>query len=114
MQVDLFFFVGLQRFNHHQWPQVRTANANIDNIGNGFAGITFPVTRDDLFREVLHLGQHLIDFGHDIFAVNQNGRIAAVAQSHMKHGTIFGGIDFLARKFAGDGFFQATFLGQLQ
>src|SRR5690606_33604906 len=39
--------VGLQRLRNHHWPQIGAADTDIDDIGDGLAGMAFPVATDD-------------------------------------------------------------------
>lgn len=38
--------------------------------------------------EALHLLQHLVDLGHDVTAAHLDGRVGAVPQGNVEHGTV--------------------------
>ena len=86
-------FEGLGR---HDRAEIRAADADVDDIGDGFAGITFPRAGADVVAECLHLLEHAVDIGHDILAVNHDRAVRSVAQGNMKHGPAFGDVDLLA------------------
>ena len=87
-------FIRTQGFGHHVRTQIRTADTDIDNIGNGFAGITFPFTRNNPFTEGFHFCQYIVYIRHHVFAVHQNRTVGTVAQSGVQYGAVFRAVDF--------------------
>ncbi len=71
----------------HPWSKVGAADADIDDVGDAFAGIAAPTAAMHAFAEVLHALEHGTDFG----------RLLLVgAQCHMADGAAFGVVDLLA------------------
>ncbi|GCX83613.1 hypothetical protein HmCmsJML084_02633 [Escherichia coli] len=91
-------FVWTQCFSHHVRAEVRTADPDVHYVSDCFAGISFPLTGNNRFREGFHLLQHCVDFRHYVFAINQNRGIATVTQRYVQHGTVFSAVDLLARE----------------
>ncbi len=106
-------FVRTQRFSHHERAEVRAADTDVHDISNGFAGIAFPAAGDNRFREGFHLFQHRVHFRHHIFAVNDDWRIATVAQRHVQYGTVFSAVDFLTGEHGLDSTGQIGFFCQI-
>ncbi len=89
-------FVWTQRFGHHERAEVRAADTDVHHVSNRFTGIAFPFARDNRFGEFFHFLQYGVHFRHDVFAVHQNRRVAAVAQRDVQHGAVFGAVNLLA------------------
>uniref|UniRef100_A0A2D4N154 Uncharacterized protein n=1 Tax=Micrurus spixii TaxID=129469 RepID=A0A2D4N154_9SAUR len=70
--------IRLQRFGHHEGPQVRPTNANVDHVCDGFSCVALPVTATDFLTEILHLLQYLVYFRNNIFAFNEDWSIGAI------------------------------------
>ncbi len=96
-------FVWTQRFGHHERAEIRAADTDVNHVGDRFAGVAFPASGDDRFREGFHLFQHRVHFRHHIFAINDDWRIATVTQCHVQHGTVFGAVDLLTGEHGFDG-----------
>ena len=62
-----------QGFIGHHRPQVRPADADIDDIADRLAGVAFPLPAAHPVGKGGHLVQHGMDLGHDVFAVHDNG-----------------------------------------
>ena len=106
-------FVRAQRLSHHERTEVGAADTDVHHVSNGLAGIAFPLTGDNRFREGFHLLQHRVDFRHHIFAVNDNRRVATVTQRDVQHGAVFGAVDFLAGEHGFDGTGQIGLFRQI-
>ena len=85
-----------QRGAHHQRPQIRAADADIDHIGDDLVGVAQPFAAAHGAGEVAHFAQNVVHFGHHVFTVHLNRRVAAVAQGNVQHGAVFGFVDFFA------------------
>ena len=72
------FGIGFQRFRDHHRPEIRTANTNINHIGNGFTVKTFLVALAHTLRKSTHFVEHTIDFRHNVFTIDQNRVIGAI------------------------------------
>ena len=95
-------FVRAQRLGRHIRAEIRTADTDVHHVGNGLAGVTFPVTANHAVAELFHFGQHRVHFRHYVFAVHDNRAVAAVAQGYVQHRTVFGTVNFLTGKHGFD------------
>ena len=64
--------------------------------------------------EFAHALEDVVDFGHDVFAVNDDGGVGAVAQGDVEDGAVFGGVDFFATEHLLHAFGHAGFTGKLE
>ena len=79
MRFQAFHAVRRQGCIDHFRAQVGTADADIDDVGNPFAGKARPGSGAYLFGENPHFCQHFIDFRHHILAAKQHRAIAAIS-----------------------------------
>ncbi len=106
--------VMLQRFVSHHRTEVRTADADVNDVSDSFAGVAFPRTAANTVGEIRHFIEHAMDLGHDVFAVHQNGRVLRRTQSHVQNGAVFRDIDFVTTKHGLQPFAQAALMRQTQ
>ena len=106
-------FIRTQRFGDHERTEVGAADTNVDHVGDRFAGVAFPATGDNRFREGFHLLQHSVHFRHHIFAINHNRRVAAVAQRDVEYRAIFGAVDLFTGEHRLDGARQVGLFRQI-
>ena len=95
--------IGFKALGDHHRPEVGPADADVDDIGDFFAGVALPLPGPDLVRECLHPVQDGIDLGHHVLSVYENRHVFAVAQGHVQNSALLGLIDFLTREHALDG-----------
>ena len=76
-----------QRPGRHPWPEVGAADADIDNIGDAFAGKAAPLATVHAFAEVPHAFEYGANFGR---------RLLVGAQRHVADGALLGMVDRLA------------------
>ncbi|GMR55918.1 hypothetical protein PMAYCL1PPCAC_26113, partial [Pristionchus mayeri] len=88
--------VVAQGLSHHQRTQIRSSDADVDDISDLLASVASPGARDDRSAELLHVSQHAVDIGHHILSLHENGRVSAVAKRDVKHSTVLGEVDLLA------------------
>ena len=112
--VDILGPVFAQSLAGHNRPQVRTADAYIDDIGQLFAGLPLKLAETHRVGKFLHLRQNFVNLRHDVFAVNVNRRIGTVSQCNMQNGAAFGYVDFIAFEHRLDFIFQIALSGQIQ
>ena len=62
--------IELQRFIGHDRPEVRAADADIDDVADRLAGVALPRAAADLIGEGGHFIEHGMDLGHDVFAID--------------------------------------------
>ena len=106
--------VMLERLVGHHRPEVGTANADVDDVANAFAGVAFPLAAADAIGEVSHLVEHGVDLGHDVLAVHDDGCSFRRAQRHVQDRAVLRDVDLLAAKHGVDSRSQAGFLRQLE
>ena len=63
--------------------------------------------------EVRHLIEHGVDLGHDVLAVDNDGRPSGRAQGHVQHRPLLRDVDLVPAKHGVDARLQRRFLGQL-
>ena len=112
--VRLAVAVMLQRLVGHHRPEVRAADADVDDVADPLAGVALPLAAADLVGEARHLVEHGVDLGHDVLAVDQDRLAFRGAQGDVQHGAILGDVDLLAAEHRVDPVAQARLLGQLQ
>lgn len=88
--------VGLEGFGDHDGTQVGSTDTDVDDGGDGLAGVPLPRTAPDGVGELLDVGK---DTG-DLVGTRLGDRELAVdvAESDVKHGTVFGSVDVLSRE----------------
>lgn len=96
MGAEVFLRVGLERLGDHDGAEVGAADADVDEVGDGLAGVAFPFAGADGVGEFFHVGEDGIDLGHDVLAIDEDGAIRAIAERDVEDGAIFSDIDFLA------------------
>ncbi len=94
--------VVLERFVGHDRAEIGAANADIDHIANGLAGMALPGTRAHAIGKSRHLVQNGMDLGYHILAVVENGSAARRAQGDMKHCALLGDVDLVAAEHGVD------------
>src|SRR5260370_7953609 len=85
-----------QRPVRYYWPQVGAADADIDDVAYGLAGVAPPFTAADAVGEISHLVKHGMNLRHHVVAVHDNRCSFWGAQRHMQHSSLFCGVDLLA------------------
>ncbi len=103
-----------QGFVGHHRPQIRSADADVDNIADGLAGVAAPGTGTHLVCKGAHAIQHRMHRRHHILTIHANIGIARRAQRHMQHSAILSRVDAVAAKHRVDLFAQPALLRQLQ
>ena len=102
-----------QRLIGHHGAKVGTADADVDNVLDAFAGVALPLAAPHPFGEIGHLAEHGMDLGHDIFSIQDDGRAFRRAQGHVQDGAVFRDVDFLATEHGCDAPAQIGLFGQL-
>ncbi len=87
-----------QRQGNHDRAEVRSTDADIDDVSDLFAGRAFQRAGADAVGELAHCGEHTVDIRHDILAIDYDRCVGAIAQCRMQHGAAFGEIDRNARE----------------
>jgi hypothetical protein len=74
--------------HRHARPEVGATDADIDDVGDAFAGKSAPLAAMNALAEIAHARQHGLDFIRCL---------SAGTQVHVAHGTVFGVVDRGAR-----------------
>ena len=85
-----------QRLGHHHRPEVRPADADVDQVGERLAGVTGKRATAHPGRKITHASERRIHLRHHVFAIDQNRPIAAIAQRDVQHRSVLGDVDALA------------------
>ncbi len=101
-----------QRPAHHFWPEIGSADADVDDIGDRLAAIAFPFTRTHALGKCLHLRQHRMHVGIHILPVHDERLALGCAQGSVQYGTLFGRVDLVAGKHRIAPRFHAAFARQ--
>ena len=72
---------------------MRTANADVDNIGDDFARSASPKSASHFIDKATHLIQHCMDLGHNVCPINDERTRTWRPECSVKHSSIFGGVD---------------------
>ncbi len=84
VHIEAWMTERFERGTHHQRAQIRSADADVDNVGNDLVGIAQPASTADFVCKFAHTLQNAVDFWHHIFTVNHNRRIGAVAKGDVR------------------------------
>ena len=103
-----------QCFIRHHRPQVRPADADIDDIADRLAGVALPLPAAHPVGKVGHLIEDGMHLRHHVLAVHNNGLPFGGAQGHVQNGPLLGNIDLLPPEHGIDAGTQTGFLRQLQ
>ena len=106
--------VMFERLVSHHRTKIGTADTDIDDVLDAFAGMAFPFAAADAIGKLRHLVEHGVDFRHHIFSVHENGFTFRRAQSDVQHGAVFRDVDLCAAEHRVHFPAQAGFPGQLQ
>src|SRR5580765_4134439 len=96
----------LESLERHYWPEVGAANADVDDIANPLSGIAFPRAIANAIREFGHSVEHFVDLRHDILAIDEDSGFLWRAKGRVKHGALFGDVDFVAFEHGVDPLFE--------
>lgn len=99
-----------QRLVRHDWTEIGTAYANIDDIADGPSGITQPCSASDAFGERRHVIENCVHFWHDIHAVDIDPLVRLRTQGNVQHRALLARVDFLPAEHGVDMRGQATFV----
>jgi len=92
--------------------QVGSTNANVDNVLDGLAGVTLPLTTPDLLGEFLHVLEDLVDTLNNALSVDLHWPILGIAESDVVNGALLGEVDLVAIEHVITKFLQLGLLSQ--
>ncbi len=88
--------VGLQRLGDHDRSEIRPADADVHDVGDGLARVARPRARADRRRELLHVREDAIHVGHHVATVDDDGTIRAIAKRDVQDRAVLRDVDLLA------------------
>jgi hypothetical protein len=92
--LEALLSVRLESLSDHDGTEVGSSDTDVDDGVDGLAGVTLPLARADLVRELLHVLQHALDL---VSSRLVDLELATdVAEGDVKDGTVLGGVDVLA------------------
>ena len=106
--------IVLERFVGHDWPEIRSPDANIDHIAYALAGMAFPGTAAQPIGKISHPVQNGVDFGDDVATLMHDRSPAWRTQRDVKHSAVLRDIDLVASEHGVDSVPQPGFAGKLQ
>lgn len=113
VQLHTLLAIRLERLANHHGPQVRPADADVDDSVNLLPCVAFPLSAPHLLRELLHMLQHIVDLFDDTLPIHLHGLVLHVPQRHMIHRPLLGEIDLVALEHGIPQLLQLRFLRQL-
>ena len=102
-----------ERFIRHHRSEIGTADADIDNVADSFSRVAFPRAAADTLAEFSHSVEHGMNLGHNVLAVDLDGRSSGSTEGDVQHRPVFRDVDLVASKHGVDPLSQAGFLRQL-
>jgi len=103
----------LQRLVRHYRTEVRSADADVDDIADAFAGMAFPRSASHPIAEIGHLVEHRMHPGHHILSVYDDGCSPWGPQGDMQDRPLFRDIDLLAPEHGIDSRLKPGCFGEL-
>src|SRR5262245_26704755 len=86
----------------HHWPEIGSANADVDNVANALTGMALPFSTADTVREIGHLIQYGVDLRDYVLTVYDDGCSLGSTQGHVQDSPLFRGVDLLPPKHGVD------------
>ena len=104
---------GLEGFGDHDGTEVRSANANIHDVGDRLTRVALPQPRTNLFGENFHVLAGGFDLRHEVLAIDKEGLIGGASEGDVEDRSIFGEIDLFATEHPVAEFFYLSFFEEL-
>ena len=92
----------LERFVRHDRAEIRSADADIDDIADALAGMALPGRRCAADWQNPPSVQNGMDVGDDIAAIVKNRSAARRTQRDMQHGAVLRDVDLVAAEHGVD------------
>ena len=106
--------IVLERFVGHDWPEIRSPDADIDHIADALTGMAFPGAAAQPIGKISHPVQNGVDLGDDVATVVHDRTPARRTQRDVKHSAVLRDIDLVASEHGVDSLPQLRFAGKLQ
>ena len=103
-----------ERLIGHDGTEIRSANADVDDVPDAASGVAGPGAAPDARGELGHAIQHRVNVGHDVVTVHDDGLSTGRAKRHMQHRPLLGDVDAIAAEHGIDPRTQAGFVRQTQ
>ena len=102
-----------QRLVGHDRPEIRPADADVDDVADSLAGVAGPGAASNPVAEIAHAIQHAMDVRDHIVPVDDDRRRGRRAQRHVQDRAIFGDVDLVAAEHRVDPPTQIRFIREL-
>jgi hypothetical protein len=103
-----------QSFIGHYRAEIGSADADIDNVADALAGVSFPSATTDAVAERRHFIEDGVNVRDHVFAIDKNGLAFGGAKSYVQDSAIFSDIDFITAEHGIDMVLQTGFLGEIE
>ena len=100
MRAQVGPLIGPQRLAHHQRPEIRATNTDVNDVRDGLAGRAAPFAAPHALGERLDARKNRTDVGHDVLTIDHHRPVATIAQRDMQHRAVLGGVDLLTGEHA--------------
>ena len=90
VHVQIAFRVWLEGLANHNRSEVGSTNTNIYNVCDRLSGVPLPFAGSDLLGEGLDATEDLVDLGHDVLSIHEDGGVGLVSKSDVQDGTTLG------------------------
>src|SRR5882724_4933593 len=104
--------VMLERLVGHHGSEVGAANADVDDVADALACVSFPLPAPYAIRELSHLVQDPVNLGHYVLAVNDDGSSFGRAKGHVQDRPLLSGVNLLPSKHGVNPRFQPRFFAK--
>ena len=105
--------VVAERLVGHDGPEVRAADADVDDVPDALAGVALPLAAADAVGEAGHPVEDGMHVGHDVLAVDDDRRVPRRAKRDVEDGPVLGDVDLLAAEHRVDPLAQPRLLREL-
>ena len=98
MQFNMRMLVSFECFGYHDRSQIRSADADVDDVADPLACGTRPLPRAHAIREVGHPPEDVMDLGGHVAPIDVERCPRREAQSGVQDRSAFRGVDVPARE----------------
>ena len=112
MHAKILARIRLECLAHHQRAEIGSTNADVDDVGDSLAGVSFMFAVSHCVREGAHQPQHASHIRHDVFSINQHRTFRTVTQSGVQRSASFGRVDLVSVEHVLNTVFQLGLFGK--
>ena len=102
-----------QRLVGHDRPEIRPADADVDDVADSLAGVAGPGAASNPVAEIAHAIEHAMDVRDHIVPVDDDRRRCRRSQRHVQNRAILGDVDLVAAEHGVDPPTQIRFIREL-